>query len=199
MRILIIDNYDSFTYILAQYFAEISNTEPLVYQNNEINLAEIEEIKPSHIVISPGPGTPTKTEDFGINIEVINELSSKIPILGVCLGHQGIIHLLGGKITHAPEPIHGKTSQITISDPMDLAYPSLFKNLPNEFAVMRYHSLIGTNLPTSLIATAKIKDSELIMAIQHQQLPLYGIQFHPESFATEHGEKILSNFLQVSM
>lgn len=196
MRPLLIDNYDSFTYILAHYLETASNSKAWVKKNDEITLAEIRAYKPSHIIISPGPGTVTNPGDFGINQTILAELSHELPILGVCLGHQGIIHHFGGKIEHAPEVRHGKTSTIKITDPQNLKSPSIFQNLPQQIEVMRYHSLIGTRIPDSLAITAKTTDN-LCMAIQHKELPIYGIQFHPESFGTEHGLTMINNFLAV--
>ncbi|MFO0780617.1 MAG: aminodeoxychorismate/anthranilate synthase component II [Candidatus Gracilibacteria bacterium] len=189
MKTLIIDNYDSFTYNLYQYIAELKGN-PVVKMNDKISLTEIEKIKPSHIVISPGPGTVTHPKDFGICLEVIREFGKKIPILGVCLGHQGIAHAFGGNIEHAPTVMHGKTS------PIEHDGRGIFAHIPNPFTAMRYHSLcVSQKLPKELIITAKVKGEETIMGIRHSQYPIYGIQFHPESFQTPEGKNILKNFL----
>lgn len=196
MRTLILDNYDSFTYNLAQYVAELGGN-PIVKKNDEISLKQIEKLKPTHIIISPGPGTPEHAKDFGICAQAIKTFAGSIPILGVCLGNQGIVHVFGGKIIKAPKPMHGKTSWIKIEKP-DCKYESIFKSLPQKIKVMRYHSLIcdKKTLPQDLIVTAQTSD-RLIMAVQHAKFPLYGIQFHPESFQTPHGKKIIRNFLTI--
>lgn len=188
MSVLVIDNYDSFTYNLVQYLGELKQ-EVLVYRNDEITIDEIKNIKPSHILISPGPGRP---DNAGISKSIIKEFAGKIPILGVCLGHQCIGEVYGGKVTNAPELMHGKTSEIFHDG------DSLFKELKNPFTATRYHSLIVDitsieNLP--LRVTAKTKDN-LIMALEHKNHKnLVGVQFHPESILTEFGHKMLSNFL----
>lgn len=190
MSVLVIDNYDSFTYNLVQYLGELKQ-EVLVYRNDEITIDEIKKISPSHILISPGPGRP---DDAGISKSIIKEFAGKIPILGVCLGHQCIGEVYGGKVTNAPELMHGKTSEIFHDG------DSLFKELKNPFTATRYHSLIVDvksieNLP--LRVTAKTKDN-LIMALEHKDYKnLVGVQFHPESILTEFGHKMLSNFLSL--
>jgi anthranilate synthase component 2 len=191
MKTLIIDNYDSFTYNLYQYLGELG-AEPHVERNDAINVEQIREMKPARIVISPGPGSPDRERDFGISARVITELSETTPVLGVCLGHQGIIHHLGGRVVRAPKIVHGKTSRIRHQG------RGLFVGLPEEIEVMRYHSLIGdkSSIPASLEVTALTVDDELVMAVQHKSRPLYGIQFHPESIGTPHGKTILSNFLR---
>lgn len=193
-KIILIDNYDSFTHILGAYLSENGQNQVLIFYNDQINIEAIKAHKPTHIVLSPGPGTPENKKDFGICQQIITELKDQYPILGVCLGHQGIIHYLGGEVTTAPLAMHGKTSQIQIRQNPKIKQPNLFRNLPKSFTVMRYHSLIGTDLPPELVITAETED-KLPMAIQHHSLPLYGIQFHPESFQTEHGQTIISNFL----
>lgn len=198
-KTLIIDNYDSFTYNLYQFLGELE-ANPIVFRNNEITLENIKNLEPTHIVISPGPGTVEKDEDFGVCEEVIEEIGTKgirgtqVPILGVCLGHQGIISHFGGKITQAPKIIHGKRSTIR-----HLGSP-LFKDVPEEFEGMRYHSLIG-NLSTKAQKNLKItatlaQNPEVIMAVEHLIYPIYGIQFHPESIGTPQGKRILGNFLE---
>ena len=192
-KTLIIDNFDSFTYNLYQYCAELGGN-PVVKRNNEISLADILKDKYTHIIISPGPGSPDKKEDFGICGDVLLELKDKLPILGVCLGHQGIIHFLGGKVVRAPYPIHGKQSTVSVNKSS-----VIFKNLPEQIQVMRYHSLIGekSSIPLELKITAQTNDG-LIMAVEHHSLPLYGIQFHPESIGTPHGKQLIKNFLNTN-
>ena len=194
MKTLIIDNFDSFTYNLFQYLGELGG-KPFVKKNNEISLETIREISPTHIVISPGPGTVApngRAEDFGICTDVIRELGLSTPLLGVCLGHQGIIKAFGGRIETAKEIMHGKPSVIEHDK------SALFKNVPNPFSAMRYHSLCGSaqNFPNSLKICAREQKDQTIMAVQHVRYPIFGIQFHPESFGTSDGKIILSNFLQ---
>lgn len=194
MKTLIIDNFDSFTYIICDYISQLGGN-PQVFKNNEIPASDIEKNKYTHIIISPGPGTPSRKKDFGVCTEVIKKFYKKIPILGICLGHQGIAHVFGAKIVKAPSPVHGKQSDIIL----DTADP-LFKNLPRKIKAMRYHSLIikPETLPPNFKITAKTKDN-LIMAISHKKIPLFGIQFHPESIGTPQGKKILKNFLQIKI
>ena len=190
MTVLVIDNYDSFTYNLVQYLGELKQ-DVLVYRNDEITIDKIKSIKPSHIVISPGPGRP---DDAGISKNLIQEFSGKIPILGVCLGHQCIGEVFGGKVINAPVLMHGKTSEIVHEG------NSIFKDIPNPFTATRYHSLIVDlesikNKP--LKVTAKTKDN-LVMALEHKNFKnLIGVQFHPESILTEHGHRLLTNFLKL--
>jgi anthranilate synthase component 2 len=187
--ILIIDNYDSFTYNLYQYIGEI-NPDIEVYRNDKITIDEIREKKPSHIVISPGPGFPV---DAGVSIDVIKELGKEIPILGVCLGHQAIGEAYGGKVVHANELMHGKASDVEVTNDC-----KIFENLPGILKVGRYHSLIvrGEDLPEELVVTAKTMDGE-IMGLRHAHYPVYGIQFHPESILTPDGKAMLRNFLNI--
>ena len=187
--ILIIDNYDSFTYNLYQYIGEI-NPKIEVYRNDKISIGEIREKNPSHIIISPGPGFP---KDAGISISMVRELGEFIPILGVCLGHQAIGEAFGGKVVHAAELMHGKASEVELDGKC-----SLFRNLPKWIRVGRYHSLIvqKEDLPDELEVTAKTEDGE-IMGLMHKRFPVYGIQFHPESILTPDGKDILRNFLSV--
>ena len=189
MKTLIIDNYDSFTYNLFQQVAQISGVEPIVVKNDEVSFLDILEIDPDNIIISPGPGRPEKEEDFGICSQVI--LESKKPILGVCLGLQGIAHLFGGKVVHAPEPYHGRLSPVIHNK------ESLFQGIPSPFNVVRYHSLVVQDLPTCLRVTATSKDG-LVMGLEHMERPLWAIQFHPESILTEYGDEIIRNFLTLS-
>ena len=190
LKTLIIDNYDSFVYNLVQYIGE-QNGNPVIFRNDKITLAEIEKIQPTHIVISPGPGNPTDPHYFGICNQVILEYGKKIPVLGVCLGHQGIYAVFGGNVIKAPEIMHGKTSQIKHTN------KGIFQNIKNPLQGMRYHSLIGekASLPKCLEITAETEDG-IIMGIQHKEFPIYGIQFHPESIGTEDGKKIIKNFLK---
>jgi anthranilate synthase component 2 len=197
MKTLIIDNYDSFTYNLYQYVGELGGN-PVVFRNDEITIAEIEEMGFDHIIISPGPGHPGKKEDFGICGEVIEHFGKTIPVLGVCLGHQGISLIFGGDVVRAPEIMHGKTSEMTQLTVGDLNSPNILKDLDERFEAMRYHSLVADRdrLPNVLKVTAET-DDKLVMAVQHEEFPIYGIQFHPESIGTEVGKTILKSFLNV--
>ncbi len=183
-----IDNYDSFVYNLVQYFGELEQ-QVIVYRNDKITLKQIEEMSPNGIVLSPGPGKP---EEAGICIEVIKKFAGKIPILGVCLGHQAIGHVFGGKVIRANKPMHGKSSKI-IHDKK-----RLFFGIPVPFRGGRYHSLIISkeSFPDSLEITAWTEEGE-IMGVAHKDMHVYGVQFHPESVLTEHGHKLLSNFLEI--
>jgi anthranilate synthase component 2 len=185
--LLMIDNYDSFTYNLVQYFGEL-HEDVVVHRNDEISLEQIGELKPQTIVISPGPCTPNEA---GISVPLIESFAGKIPILGVCLGHQAIGQALGGKIVHAQRIMHGKTSAIHHNE------GGIFKGLPNPFQATRYHSLVieRASLPDCLEITAWTDDGE-IMGVRHKTLPIEGVQFHPESILTEHGHQLLGNFLQ---
>ncbi|AQY49680.1 anthranilate synthase, amidotransferase component [Listeria weihenstephanensis FSL R9-0317] len=187
--ILLIDNYDSFTYNLYQYLLELGK-EVQVVKNDQITLDEVCEINPESIVISPGPGTP---DDAGISLALIHEFSGRIPILGICLGHQAIVQAFGGEIIRAPEPVHGKTSTITNDQ------EGVFTSLSARFSVTRYHSLIAaeSHLPTELIITAKT-DDDLIMAVRHREFLVEGVQFHPEAILSEHGHEILANFVKLT-
>ncbi len=187
--ILMIDNYDSFTYNLVQYFGELK-CELEVFRNDALTIAQIQKMRPERIVISPGPGRP---EDAGISVEIIKKFSGKIPILGVCLGHQAIGYAFGGKIVGAKHLMHGKTSQIYHDK------KSLFKALPNPFEATRYHSLVidKKTCPKCLDVTAWTKDKE-IMGVRHKEFPLWGVQFHPESILTKSGKDLLRNFLSLS-
>jgi anthranilate synthase/aminodeoxychorismate synthase-like glutamine amidotransferase len=184
--IVVIDNYDSFTYNLVQYLGELG-AEPLVFRNDRVTVEEIAGLRPTQIVISPGPGSP---EDGGISNEVIQTFGPTIPVLGVCLGHQCIGHVYGGKVSRAPRLMHGKTSSIYHNG------GSIFSGVPSPFVATRYHSLIVEEpLPDCLQVTAFTRDGE-IMGLQHKTYPVAGVQFHPESILTEHGKRILQNFLQ---
>ncbi len=194
-KVVILDNYDSFTYNLFQLVAELCDgVEPLVIRNDAITLEEMQALAPDRIIISPGPGSPDKPEYFGVCRQVILELGPTVPILGVCLGHLGIIDAFGGEIVRAAQPRHGKTSFI-LHDQV-----GLFGHLPEPLEVMRYHSLIGTRagLPACLVMTAWTDDG-LVMGVRHRKWPLEGVQFHPESIGTEYGKQILWSFLRGDM
>ena len=186
MNILLLDNYDSFTYNLFQYLAELG-AHVEVRRNDQIEVDDIRDAAPHGIVISPGPGTPAEA---GISLPLIRELGMDIPILGVCLGHQAIAVAYGGRVSRAPMPIHGKCSMIEHDG------TGVFQGLPAPFAATRYHSLIveRASLPDTLEITAWTTDG-LIMGLRHRTLPVEGIQFHPESYTTEHGKALLHNFL----
>lgn len=217
MHVYIIDNYDSFTYNLYQYIGEILTSEKnrgkvsdfaiTVKRNDEVSLQDIQAAKPDRLIISPGPGSPDDEHYFGVCAQVIRELGQTIPLLGVCLGMQGIVHVFGGKVVKAPLPMHGKISPISHHG------AGMFNNIPDQLEVMRYHSLMAEaeSFPECLQLTALVGDfpaSEFdnyariraggdfeIMGIQHREYPIYGIQFHPESFATEGGKELIRNFL----
>lgn len=187
--VLMIDNYDSFTYNLVQYLGQLGQ-DVVVYRNDQITLAEIAAMEPQHIVISPGPCTPNEA---GISIDVIDEFSSDIPILGVCLGHQSIGQAFGGRIVHAQELMHGKTSMIHHSA------TSVFAGIESPFQATRYHSLVVErgSLPDCFEVTAWTDDGE-IMGLKHKSLNVEGVQFHPESILTQHGHRLLQNFLELA-
>jgi len=197
MKILIIDNYDSFTYNLYQYVGEILTNEGKkceldVMRNDEITLAAIQKRKYNRIIISPGPGDPSNKKYFGVCADVITKLGKKTPVLGVCLGMQGVAHYFGGTVVRAKLPMHGKTSVIEHDG------KGVFHGLPQGIEVMRYHSLVAdtASLPKTLTITATAKDTGEIMGLRHTKYPIEGIQFHPESFATEGGKQIIKNFLR---
>ncbi len=185
--LLMIDNYDSFTYNLVQYLGELGE-DVAVHRNDEMTLDEIERLKPERIVVSPGPCTPNEA---GVSVPLIEKFSGKIPILGVCLGHQSIGQAFGGKIVHAKQLMHGKTSQIQHEG------AGVFRGLPQPFLATRYHSLVieRGSLPDCLAITAWTNDGE-IMGVRHKTLAVEGVQFHPESVLTEHGHQLLKNFLE---
>ena len=185
--LVMIDNYDSFTYNLVQYFGELGE-EVAVYRNDEIALDEVARLKPARIVVSPGPCTPNEA---GVSVPLIKRFAGEIPILGVCLGHQSIGQAFGGRIVHAKQLMHGKTSAIRHND------AGVFKGLPDPFQATRYHSLVieRASLPDCLEITAWTDDGE-IMGVRHKTLAVEGVQFHPESILTEHGHKLLQNFLE---
>ena len=191
MKFLIIDNYDSFVYNIAQYLGEIG-VDCEVIRNDKITTDEIKQKNYDAIIISPGPGTPEDKKYFGVCTDVIRKIGPTKPILGVCLGHQGIIHAFGGKVTNAGHVRHGKTSPIRhVDDP-------LFQGVKNPFRATRYHSLVGdkTIIPDSLQVTATAEDDLEIMAVRHKDYLIEGVQFHPESIMTEDGKKILANFVK---
>ncbi len=185
--LLMIDNYDSFTYNLVQYFGELGE-DVRVYRNDEITLEQIEQLKPARIVVSPGPCTPNEA---GISVPLLKHFADKLPILGVCLGHQSIGAAFGGNIIRAQQVMHGKTSPIHHTD------QGVFAGIPNPFTVIRYHSLAieRASLPDCLEVTAWTDDGE-IMGVRHKQHDIQGVQFHPESILTEHGYALLKNFLE---
>ena len=187
MKLLMIDNYDSFTYNLVQYFGELG-AEVLVHRNDEISLADIEALKPSHLVVSPGPCSPAEA---GISVAAIQHFAGKLPILGVCLGHQSIGAAFGGRIIRAQQLMHGKTSVIHTTQ------QGVFADLPKDYTVNRYHSLAieRSSCPAELEVTAWTDDGEF-MGVRHRSLPIEGVQFHPESILTEHGHALLNNFLK---
>ena len=192
-RLLMVDNYDSFTFNLVQYFGELG-AEVSVVRNDEVTLADIESRAPSHLVLSPGPCSPAEA---GICVPAIRHFMGRLPILGVCLGHQSIGAALGGQIVRAPEPMHGKTSSITTDR------KGVFAELPRDITVIRYHSLViePATCPPELVVSARTEDG-VIMAVRHRDLaggpaPLEGVQFHPESILSEHGHAMLRNFLRM--
>ncbi|MCT4607456.1 MAG: aminodeoxychorismate/anthranilate synthase component II [Marinisporobacter sp.] len=186
--IVIIDNYDSFTYNLYQYVGEI-NPDVKVFRNDEVTIGDLKKMNITHVIISPGPGFP---KDSGISMEMIKTFGKDIPTLGVCLGHQAIGEVFGGVIVHAKNMVHGKTSKIHHNE------VDLFKNIKNPLTVTRYHSLIvdPASITDELVITAKTLEGE-IMGLKHKKYPIFGVQFHPESISTEYGKEILKNFLEL--
>ena len=190
-KLVIIDNYDSFTYTIKNYF-ESRRMLTVVIRNDNACLKDLESLNPSHLVFSPGPGNP---DDSGFTMEIIKKYYKKYPMLGICLGHQCIMQAFGGNIIHAPEVMHGKLSKLTHTG------DGLFTNLPNDFNVMRYHSLIvdPKKVPHEFKISGWTTDSlgrKIVMAFHHKTYPLFGIQYHPEAILTEHGLEIFSNFLK---
>ncbi len=188
--LLLIDNYDSFTYNLADYFKFLGQ-EVVVIRNDELSLSALINLKPEFLVISPGPCTPNES---GISLQAISYFKGKIPILGVCLGHQCIAQYFKAEVIKAPLVMHGKSSIIHHTD-----HP-MFEHIPMQYEIVRYHSLIveHDSLPKELTVTAKTNDTDLIMALAHKELPIWGVQFHPESILSEHGHRLLANFLSLS-
>lgn len=186
--ILVIDNYDSFTYNLVQYLGELG-ADPIVYRNDAITIEQMSNLEPDRILISPGPGTPS---DAGVTVEAIRAFAGKIPILGVCLGNQALGEAFGGRVVRAPYLMHGKTSEICHDS------TTIYRGLPYRFKATRYHSLIveKNGLPDTLEVSATTPDG-LIMGLRHRHFPVEGVQFHPESVMTEHGKKMLQNFLKL--
>jgi anthranilate synthase component II len=203
--LVVIDNYDSFTYNLVSMLQGLANQHNIaetvvVYRNNQVTVDELIALKPARIVISPGPGHPANPADFGVCQAIIeNQAQLNCPIIGVCLGHQGIATVFGGQVLRAPTIVHGKSSLVQWDDTTD--GQALFNGLDNPFLAMRYHSLVvdDTTLPPTLQVLARLQttqaDNGLIMALKHRQLPIYGVQFHPESIGTPMGERLLLNLL----
>ncbi|MEM2319337.1 MAG: aminodeoxychorismate/anthranilate synthase component II [Candidatus Bathyarchaeia archaeon] len=190
MKVLVIDNYDSFVYNLVQYLGELG-AEPLVFRNDQLTLKKVLEINPDKIVISPGPGTPEESRYFGVCSDILRVVSPKIPTLGVCLGHQGIVSVFGGRIVRARRVMHGKTSLVKHDG------EGIFRNVKNPIEAMRYHSLVvdKSSIPKCLKVTAEALDDGEIMGVRHLTYPIEGVQFHPESILTECGKQILENFV----
>jgi len=190
--VFILDNYDSFTYNLAQYLGELGETVE-VRRNDQVTLADIERLRPARVVISPGPCTP---HEAGISISLIRHFAGKLPILGVCLGHQAIGAAFGGQVVRAPKPVHGKTSSVEHDD------RGVFRGLPQPLTATRYHSLIveENSCPPELEISARVRErggKTLVMGLRHKRFPIEGVQFHPESVLTESGRELLRNFLEM--
>ena len=188
--VLVIDNFDSFTYNLVQYIGELG-ARPVVYRNNAITVGEAEALGPDHIVISPGPGRP---EDAGVSGDVIRAFAPRVPLLGVCLGHQAIGHVFGGRVVRAPRPLHGKTSLIEHDG------RGLFAGVGGPFPAGRYHSLVVADepWPDDLEVAARSADDGVVMALRHRRWPLHGLQFHPESMLTGEGRRLIRTFLALT-
>ncbi len=191
MKVLVLDNYDSFVYNLVQYVGELG-AQPIIFRNDELTAANVENLTPDRIIISPGPGTPLQKKYFGICNEVITRMGPEVPILGVCLGHQGIVTAFGGEIGPARRLMHGKTSLIEHDG------RGIFEGVANPIDATRYHSLscIESSLPSCLETTARSKDDGEVMGVRHTKYPIEGVQFHPESILTQDGKKIVANFLR---
>jgi anthranilate synthase/aminodeoxychorismate synthase-like glutamine amidotransferase len=191
VKVLILDNYDSFVYNLAQYVGEIAD-KVVVKRNDEIDVAGVKELSPDRIIISPGPGTPSKTRYFGTCNAILREVSNETPTLGICLGHQGIVHAFGGRIIRARRLRHGKTSPIRHDG------KGVLRGVKSPFEATRYHSLVAErkSLPKSLDLTAQAIDDNEIMGVRHREFPIEGVQFHPESILTVPGHRIIENFLE---
>jgi anthranilate synthase/aminodeoxychorismate synthase-like glutamine amidotransferase len=187
MKVLLLDNYDSFTYNLAQYLGELGHA-PVVHRNDEITVGEIDAMQPDRIVISPGPGRP---EDAGISVDVIRQFGRRVPLLGVCLGHQGIGHAFGGEVVRAPVLMHGKVSSVQHDG------RGVFAGVSQPFVAGRYHSLIVADPPPEALEITARTDEGIIMGLRHREWPVHGVQFHPESVLTGEGRKILRNFLEL--
>jgi anthranilate synthase component 2 len=191
MKVLVIDNYDSFVYNLVQYIGE-QGGDPIVFRNDQITLEKALEIKPERIVISPGPGDPQNPRYFGVCSKILKKMSKKIPTLGVCLGHQGIISTYGGQVVRAGKVVHGKPSPIKHDGRV------LYKGVENPLEATRYHSLVGKKdtMPQCLEVTAIALDDGEIMGVRHKEYPIEGVQFHPESILTTPGKRIIANFME---
>jgi len=191
MRTVILDNYDSYTYNLFQLIAEVNDDEPVVFKNDELSWRELSRVKCDNMVISPGPGTPANPTDFGVCRDVLRHAT--VPVLGVCLGHQGLVHVCGGTIGHAPEVMHGRLSAVYHDA------SALFAQIPQGFHAVRYHSLVAVDpLPRVLKRTAWTADG-VVMAVEHLYRPQWGVQFHPESICTEFGTRLLANFRDLTV
>jgi anthranilate synthase component 2 len=190
MKVLVIDNYDSFVYNLVQYIGELGG-EPIVYRNDQIDLEQAMRLDPQRIVISPGPGTPEDPHYFGVCSAILQKMSCKIPTLGVCLGSQGIVSVFGGKVVRANHLMHGKTSVIKHDG------KGVFEGVKNPFTGTRYHSLVGekSSIPLCIEVSAESSDDGEVMGVRHRTYPITGLQFHPESILCEDGKKMIKNFL----
>ena len=193
MKVLVVDNYDSFVYNLVQYIGELG-ADVIVYRNDQVTSAQVKRLKPDKIVLSPGPGTPEDEKYFGVCTAILQDVSHKVPTLGVCLGHQGIINAFGGKIVSAKRLMHGKTCTIKHDE------KGIFKGVRNPFTATRYHSLAGDkfSIPSCLQISALAIDDGEIMGVRHVEYPIEGVQFHPESILCEDGKLIIKNFLEGS-
>ncbi|MEM2098771.1 MAG: aminodeoxychorismate/anthranilate synthase component II [Candidatus Bathyarchaeia archaeon] len=191
MKVLVIDNYDSFVYNLVQYIGEL-DAEVIVYRNNQVTLSQVKAISPDRIIISPGPGTPEDPRYFGVCTEILKQVSPMVPTLGVCLGHQGIVHAFGGRVIKARQLMHGKTSKIRHDG------KGIFENVHNPFTATRYHSLAAEKgtIPSCLEVTAETLDDGEVMGVRHVEYPIEGVQFHPESILCQVGKLIIKNFLK---
>lgn len=192
MKVLVIDNYDSFVYNLVQYIGELGG-DPVVYRNDRITLEGAMDLNPRRIVISPGPGHPEQKRYFGECAKIIKEMGPSVPTLGVCLGHQGIIHCYGGNVIRAGRLMHGKSSFVEHDG------RGIFRGVENPFEATRYHSLVGerASIPGCLEVTARATDDGEIMGVRHREHPIMGVQFHPESILTTEGKKMIANFLEM--
>lgn len=192
LKVLVIDNFDSFVYNIVQYLGELG-AYPIVFRNNRLTLEEAFKLNPDAVVISPGPGHPADRRFFGVSGDIILEMGKERPVLGVCLGHQGIVCVFGGRVERASRLMHGKVSMVRHSG------SGIFEGVKNPLRVARYHSLtVKPPLPEPLEITAVSLDDAEIMALEHRKYPIYGVQFHPESIMTEEGHKILENFLRTA-
>jgi anthranilate synthase component 2 len=191
LKVLVIDNYDSFVYNIVQYIGELG-AELIVHRNDQLSLTQVKKLKPDRIVLSPGPGTPEDKRYFGVCTDILQHVSCKVPTLGVCLGHQGIVHAFGGKIVAAKKLMHGKTCTIKHDE------KGIFNGVRNPFIATRYHSLAGDkySIPPCLHVTAVAIDDGEIMGVRHAEYPIDGVQFHPESILCEDGKIIMKNFLE---